>query len=302
LCGALDTTFLQSNILNLGITLPSGAYKIGIAAITPQGIISEQSDTWVLIKQPLWYETIWFDLLLWMALAFGVWRFVKARSDYRKLNIKVSELQLRALQTQINPHFIGNSINTIHQFFSPPDRIGLSRYIQLFTQLLRRTIVLSEEHFNRFEEEFAYDRDYLDMIKIRFKDQFTYQIIGEKTIPPTLLFPSMLLQPILENATIHGLSPEGDSQLLLEFSYNNDIFSCTVTDNGIGYNASKARVSLQKLTRKSKGLELVSKKVEAFNQLYNLGLKIIVTDMADENPAERGTRVEITYHPQNRAI
>lgn len=299
---ASDTTFLQNNNLNFGITMPTGAYHVAVSAVTAQGIISNQPDNWIFIIQPQWYNTIWVDLLIWAIIVYAIWRVIRARSDYRKLNIQVSELQLKTLQTQINPHFIGNSINTIHQFFYPPDRKGLSTYIQLFTQLLRRTILLSEQHFNRFEEEFAYDRDYLDMIKVRFKEQFSYEIIGEESIPSGLLFPSMLLQPILENATIHGLSPEGDSHLILRFSYNRPLFSCSVIDNGIGYNAARERVSRHKSSQKSKGLELVTKKVEAFNQLYHLGLKISITDLADTTPVARGTAVEISFYPENIII
>lgn len=292
-----DTTVLQGNILNFGFSLTPGAYAVEVSAVTLHGVVSNRPDHWMIVMLPRWYQTIWLDLLLWTIAGYGIWRVFKARLAYRKLNIMVSELQLRTLQTQINPHFIGNSINTIHQFFYPPDRKGLSLYIQLFTQLLRRTIMLSEKHFNRFEEELAYDRDYLDMIKIRFRDQFSYTIEGAEEIPSGLLFPSMLLQPVLENATIHGLSPEGNSHLQLLFSYAQQHLRCTITDNGIGINASRARISMRKPVQKSKGLELVYKKVEAFNMLYNLGLIMTITDLSDENPENRGTRVDITFNP-----
>jgi hypothetical protein len=294
-----DTTFLDQNSLYFGITLPPGGYVIQVKA-KGKGLadpFSNSPDQWTIIMRPLWYDTLWFDILVWALIAYVVWRILRTRAYYGKLNVVVSDLQLQALQSQINPHFVGNSINAIHQFFYPPDPIGASNYIELFTQLLRQTIVLSEQHFNAFEEELAYDRDYLQMIKLRFGGRFNYQILGAEGIPPATPFPSMLLQPLLENATIHGLDPGGNSLLELRFSMTGQRLDCTITDNGIGYKAVQARLALKPDKHKSKGLELLMKKVETFNQLYGLGLEMKLSDLSGSAPSLSGTRVQVTFYP-----
>ncbi len=295
--GVRDSNVIGENNLNFGIALPPGGYQIRVTAVNAKGLYSRQPDQWTIIMRPYWYNTLWFDLLLWALLGYGAWRMVRIGTGYRKLNVEVSDLQLRALQSQINPHFVGNSINAIQQFFYPPNPVAASHYVELFTRLLRRTIFLSEKHFNAFDEELAYDRDYLDMIKLRFGERFQYKIAGADAIPDHLPFPSMLLQPILENATIHGLAPEGVSRLVLQFSLAGKKLQCTLTDNGLGYKALKTRPAKHK-EHKSKGIELLHKKVAAFNQLYDLGLRMEWQDLSEVSPPGQGTRVTIVFYPE----
>ncbi len=287
-----DTIYTESNKLNFGISPPSGSYQIKITAIM-RDFYSNKPDQWTVVMHPRWYNTVWVDLFIWLSVAAAFLVILYSRTYYRKLNIAVSDLQLQALQSQINPHFVGNSINAIQQFFFPPNPLAASIYIDLFTSLLRRTIFLSEKHFNTFEEELSYDTDYLEMMKLRFGDRFHYEVTGADTIPPEMPFPSMLLQPILENATIHGLAPDGASKLSLQFSLINDKFQCLVIDNGIGYNAA----IVNRKEHKSKGLDLLLKKVKAFNQLYSMRLSLEVKDRTDFS-ADRGTCAFITYYPK----
>ena len=127
---------------------------------------------------------------------------------------------------------------------------------------------------------------------------FNTKSMAADTVPRNLPFPSMLLQPILENATIHGLAPEGISQLVLHFSYADKKLQCSVTDNGMGFKASRARISNKPVEHKSKGLELLEKKVMAFNQLYDINLRLELLDLNEANPPGMGTRAEIEFNPE----
>lgn len=293
-----DTTRTNQNNLNFGITIPNGSFQIQVTAVNSQGIYSTSPDRWTLTVIPRWYSTIWFELLIWLCILYIIRRIYQAREGYRKLNVAVSQLQLQALQSQINPHFVGNSINAIQQFFYPPNPGQASHYIELFTRLLRRTIFLSEKHFNRFEEELAYDADYLQMIKLRFGERFEYEVRGAENIPANLPFPSMLLQPVLENATIHGLAPEGISHLCLAFTYTGRKMTCTVTDNGMGIHTARMRRPLSLKEHTSKGIELLKRKVEAFNELYHLDLELTWTDLSETSPPGQGTQVEVRFYPE----
>lgn len=294
-----DSNLINQNNINFGLSIPNGSFRIKVTALTNQNVYSRQPDEWTIIVVPKWYNTLWFELLLWLTVLYIFWRVYRAGGEYRKLNVAVSQLQLQALQSQINPHFVGNSINAIQQFFYPPNPGGASHYIELFTRLLRRTIFLSEKHFNHFEEELAYDLDYLQMIKLRFGDRFQYEVLGAETIPVNLLFPSMLLQPILENATIHGLAPEGISHLTLRFTFSDTQLRCTVTDNGMGIKAAKMRRTITLKEHTSKGIELLKKKVEAFNDLYDLGLHVEWMDLSESEPSSQGTSVEVAFYPEH---
>ncbi len=293
-----DTTIVTESNFSFGISLPSGRYQLQVTAFTAEDLFNHFSDHWTLIMQPYWYSTVWCDLLLWGLVVYGGLRVLRARNAHRKLGAVVSDLQLQTLQSQINPHFVGNSINAIQQFFYPPNPAAASNYVELFTRLLRRTILLSERHFNSFEEELAYDRDYLQMIKLRFGERFEYQILGADRVPHDLPFPSMLLQPILENATIHGLAVEGVSYLKLEFDYSDKNLQCYVIDNGMGYKVSRSRPNSKPVEHKSKGLELLEKKVLAFNKLYDIDLRLVMTDLSELEPTGTGTQVYISFNPE----
>lgn len=155
----------------------------------------------------------------------------------------------------------------------------------------------SEKAFIPFSEELAYDRDYLEMVKLRFGDRFRFEITGAETIDPNIPFPSMILQPILENATLHGLAPEGISVVKLEFSMPRKKLTCAVTDNGAGFRKVRERQIASGSKRKSKGLELLRQKIQTLNHRYSLGLKMDFTDLADATPPAHGSRIVIQFFP-----
>ena len=179
-----DTTRVDTDNLSFGVHLSPGCYQLQITAVTAGGIRSLHPDSWMLEMRPNRYNTAWFWLGLWSVLAYIVWRVIRARNAFLKLNATVSELQLQALQSQMNPHFVGNSINAIQQFFYPPDPLRASEFIALFTRLLRRTLSFSDQTFITFAEELAYVRDYLEMMKLRFGDYSSLKSAATKTYRP----------------------------------------------------------------------------------------------------------------------
>lgn len=293
----IDTVTGGVQTLSLGTYFPPGKYRMCVTAIKVSGLRSKYPDTWAFIKPPFWYETIWFNLLLWLVIIYGIWRIYRTRVAYQMALAAASELQLTALQAQINPHFIGNAINAIQQFLHPPDPERASEYISVFMRLLRRTMRFSENTFIPLQEEISYDKEYLELAQLRFENQFRYEIIGENEIPPDTFIPTMILQPILENSTIHGVKMQGASLLRIEFSFNEPILSCKVTDDGIGYKESMKQKLLAGTKRESKGLILLQKKIESLNTIYNLDLQVLIHDLSENHPQQQGTQVTLTYSP-----
>lgn len=290
-----DTTWLSGSELNLGVFLPAATYELEVTAVTNAGVFSPMPDTWTLIKAPYWYGTVWISLLIWTTIITAFAWFWRTRSVNRHLHTKVSELQLQALQAQMNPHFIGNSINTIQQFFYSPDPVRASEYTSVFIRLLRSTMMFSEWHFIPFSDELAYLKDYLRMMELRYGDHFRFEIIGLEHLPPDTPFPTMLLQPIVENAVIHGMAAEQDSLLIITFNTFESQVICIVEDNGIGYNKMLGRKKHAGNERKSKGLELLRKKMFALNSIYKLHAYIKIEDLAADGAAAHGTRVTLQF-------
>ena len=283
----------------LGAYLPPGKYQWKVTAVKSSGERSLRPDTWTIVKPSRWFETLWFYLLIWGAVLYGIWHIYRARMTSRELRAAASGLQLQALQAQMNPHFIGNAINAIQQFIHPPDPLKISEYISLFMRLLRRTMLFSEKTFIDFSEELAYEKEYLLLTKLRFEERFRYEINGAESIPAHTPVPSMLLQPVLENATIHGLAPDGLSVLRIDFSYENGQFQCAIEDNGIGIKETQRLKLLSGIERESKGIGMLRKKIITLNRLYDLDIRMEIKDLSESNPLRTGTRVFFTYSPAN---
>ncbi|MBK8965120.1 MAG: histidine kinase [Lewinellaceae bacterium] len=292
--GKADTTRLYKSGLDFGIKMPPGKYKINVTAVTPRGIRSWKPGEWTFVMPARWYSTFWFSLLIWSLIGMGLYRIYLTRIQLREMAFAVAQFRLMALQAQINPHFIGNCINALQRFFYPPQPTQASIYNATFTQLLRQTLDFSEYTFIRFEQELEYNRDYMELARLRYGDnKFRYKIIGTNVIPPNLPFPALFLQPILENATIHGSATDEISTVTIEYKLENDRVFCLITDNGPGIHAHTNRT--KDLLRKSKGIRMLHNKAATLNLLFDLDLEFVTKDLSDNTPPARGTQAIISF-------
>ncbi|MCB9317246.1 MAG: histidine kinase [Lewinellaceae bacterium] len=292
--GKADTTRLYKNGLDFGIRMPPGKYKINVTAVTQRGIRSWQPGEWTFVMPARWYSTFWFSLLIWSLIGLGLYRIYRTRLQLREMAFAVAQFRLMALQAQINPHFIGNCINALQRFFYPPQPTQASIYNATFTQLLRQTLDFSEYTFIRFDQELEYNRDYMELARLRYgDDKFRYKITGTDTIPPNLPFPALFLQPILENATIHGGAVDEVSTVVIEYKLENNRVYCLITDNGPGIHARTNRTKDH--LRKSKGIRMLHNKAATLNLLFDLDLEFVTKDLSDNTPPERGTQAVISF-------
>jgi ligand-binding sensor domain-containing protein len=280
---------------SVAATLPPGRLRVEVEAYTIEGKRCDFADIIVLTTLPKWYQTIWFWLFIWAVIIAFLLRFWKNYHSVRALEADTTRLRLQALQLQINPHFIGNSINAIQQFFYPPDPVRANEYISAFDRLLRATMHFSEQSLITFQEELDYITDYLDMIKWRLGDRFRYDIDGAEHIAPSTPFPCMLLQPILENATQHGLALGHTSVLTVNFSQHEDLLTCRIVDNGPGFRQPNPR-------RKSKGLIIFQQKIESLNQLFHLNIQYKIENMKQRNPNQTGVCVTISFNVRQSVV
>lgn len=291
-----DTFRPEVASLNFGVNLASGKYQVRVYAINASGVPSRQPDSLVFIKKPYWYQTIWFWLAIWGLMFWGIRRMVSMFGENKKLQTRISELQLQAIKLQINPHFIGNSVNALQKFFFPPDFLRANAYIEIFTRLLRTTMNNAEKVFYPIEQEISYLDDYLNMTGLRFGEHFQYTIEVAPEVSLNFPFPVMVLQPLVENATIHGLASDGNSFLHISFEYQNGRVICKIQDNGPGLNQTKKRKTPKK-SHISKGLSLTFDKVHTINELYKIDASLNITDLADQGNGEHGTLAIFSYSP-----
>lgn len=205
-----------------------------------------------------------------------------------------SWLELKALRTQMNPHFLYNTINSIQSFILKNDTRSSSNYLSQFASLMRGVLENSRKDKITLTEEVEELSNYLDFEAMRFPAKFNFHIKVDDKLDKTKTFlPPLLIQPFVENAIWHGLMhmKEGEGKLIITFEGFDDHIKCTVDDNGVG---RKASAEMKKSSvHKSVGLSIVAERIESMNKMYHWDMKAEIIDRYNEDGSPAGTRVEL---------
>ncbi|MGI9541840.1 MAG: tetratricopeptide repeat protein [Cyclobacteriaceae bacterium] len=227
-------------------------------------------------------------------------KIVASKNDeVKEANFKrqLTELEMKALQAQINPHFIFNCMNSINQMILENDNQNASKYLTKFSKLIRLVLENAEEPEVSLKDELAMLEAYIQLEALRFNGEIKYQIkIKENIDPENTYMPSMVLQPFVENAIWHGLMPKkdaGDGLISITIKQDQDQLLCLIEDNGVG--REKALELQQKSVWKSKslGLKITEERLKLLSQELQKQL-IRITDLKDTVGRALGTRVEVS--------
>ncbi|MFI5149474.1 MAG: two-component regulator propeller domain-containing protein [Bacteroidia bacterium] len=251
------------------------------------------------ILAPFW-KRWWFTTILSITLA-GItallirYRIQRIKTD-EQLKARVAKHELKALRSQMNPHFIFNSLNSIQHFIVHHDEASASKYLNTFAKLIRTILATSEKATATIREEIDSLRLYLQLESLRFESKFEYEIILDPELDLDYYeIPTMLIQPYAENAILHGLLPKkGGGRLEIKVSQAEQMIVCSITDNGIGRKKAmeQKEASIRK-THKSFGMKITHDRLELLNFLNKSSLNVKVTDLYDASGEPGGTRVEI---------
>ncbi len=278
----------------------AGLFRLEAAAIGYDGGMSARPAELEFLIRPRIVRRAWFQFLAMLVLAAGAWRFYRWRvaehDRQSRLREQMTSLQLEAFKAQINPHFIFNTINGVQRFFFPPDPVAANEYIALFSSLLRKTLDFSEKTTVPFAVEVEFLREFLDLTRLRVGEKFRYEIVGAEAVAPDSEMPSMLLQPLVENAIVHGFPPSGQAVLRLIFEKKGERLHCFVEDNGLGVRASLRRRHESGDNRTPHGTQMVRQRVEALNELTGREIRLDVRDKMDLAEAVgTGTVAEVSF-------
>jgi len=287
------------------IFLP-GQYELMVRAKTARGNNYSETLTFPFeIATPFW-QNLWFRLgaLLTGLLLIGLfvkWRInlVKKRAkriqDRLVLDKKLLELEQKALQLQMNPHFIFNALNSIQGSITP-DNIKVAR-LQLakFSKLMRATLENAREDAIPLEEEITTLTNYLSLEQFSQGNTFDYELIVDESLDPEAIsLPSMILQPFVENAIIHGVAHlENRGKILVHFSRKGKRLSCVIEDNGIGRAKAKELKSQIDQSHKSVALEITKERLDLLRTGKAVKNSLQIIDLKDAAGKACGTRVEL---------
>ena len=282
--------------------LKPGRYQLNVKAQNPDGLESPVVSSAIFIK-PAFYQHDWFMPLLALLLAATLYAAYRTRvinirkSEKRQaeFNKKVAELELRALRSQMNPHFMFNSLNSIKNYILQSEPERAAEYLSSFAHLIRLILQYSQEQSISVQEELDALLLYIELEKLRFRNGFNFNCtINESVDLDSISIPPLILQPYVENAIWHGLlHKEGDRSLSLEFTSDNGALSCIVDDNGIGRSKAAELKSKSAMRYKSMGMGITGDRISILNKMDKSGLSASVEDKYDREGNPAGTRVII---------
>lgn len=210
---------------------------------------------------------------------------------------KITESELKALKSQMNPHFIFNALNSIQMQFMYGDKLIANEQLNNFTYLTRQILEVSGKKSITISDEVEILTKYLELEQLRFKKDFTYSIDISNSIDEDYhKIPPMLIQPFVENSIKHGLlHQKGDKKVKIYFDIDDKEthLICTIIDNGIGRKKSAEIKAKNHSTHNSFSTKAIEQRLELLNKKAQLSDLITYSDLINEQNEVTGTKVVI---------
>ncbi len=203
---------------------------------------------------------------------------------------RFAELQFNILRSQLDPHFVFNSLNAIGSSIYQDEKETSYDFLQRFATLIRSTLVHADKSYRTLKEELEFVINYLELEKFRFENKFNYTINIQEGISQEIIVPKMIIQTFAENAVKHGLvQKSGTGMLSISMKMEKEFLNIVIDDNGIG------RTEALKFDSGSavKGMEILKEFISLFNRANKNKIHFGIGDILDNSKNIAGTRVDI---------
>ncbi len=217
----------------------------------------------------------------------------KVKQDQLEMENSLLQLEQKALQLQMNPHFIFNALNTVQSLFLSNDPASARLLISKFAKLMRAILLHSRETSIPLKEEVEMLENYLSIEQLSRPNKFEYQIkVAEELDVDELMIPPMMIQPFVENAVKHGINYlKHGGKIEIAFSKKDDKLVCSIIDNGIG-RAASTQINAQKAkNHKSTALAVTKERLDILNNENNDNKSLEIKDLINTDGSAAGTEV-----------
>lgn len=215
----------------------------------------------------------------------------------KEVTHKAQAIELAALRSQMNPHFIFNCLTSIQFFTAQNNAEKASDYLTKFSRLIRLVLENSKSERVTLANELETLRLYMELEAMRFPNKLHFRIENNTRIDPdTVQLPPLLLQPFVENAIWHGLmhKEEGGTVSIDVRQSQANILQVAITDDGIGRQKATEYKSKSVTKHKSFGMKITADRIRFINQLYQIQTQIQIDDLVDAQSQPAGTRVTLS--------
>lgn len=267
--------------------LNPGSYVFKVRAVHLENQIRSEEAQLNFLIRPAIIQTNGFKVLgsfaivgVLILLIFSRLRNLKKRADWEK---ELLESRQRALQAQMNPNFIVNTLNAIHGSVQTGDISTAGLYLEKFKGLIRTLPELSHHSFISLKQERSFLKNYLEISNFRFHNRFSLEVKPMEG-PQNYKLPPLLIQPFLEDAILEGLVPrEGKGTLTVEFQKLETWLLCTILDNGVHRDKDG----------QSAGLKNVRDRISLINRENGSNMYFQIEHLRDPNGKEVGTSLSL---------
>ena len=280
-------------------TLPPGNYRFEVMAMNNDGYWSVSPTILTIHIAAPWWQTWWFRsfiLFTLIGLIFSFsWLRLRQLVSRERLTSELNRSKQQALAAQMEPHFIFNTLNTIQAFILEENKQTANKYLVKLSRLMRLVLSHVQRDHILLKDEIHALQLYLELEKLRFSDKFCFDLYFDQVlVHSNLKIPSMIIQPYVENAILHGIMPlQTTGRLSIDFRLNPTVLLCIITDNGVGRTQAMINRQNKKTLHESAAMTITAKRMELINLLYRSDMKVDIIDLWDADGKAAGTRVEL---------
>ena len=232
---------------------------------------------------------------IFLILLVGI-LYILYRQSQLNAEKKLLTLEQSMLRSQMNPHFLFNSLNSIKLYIINNEKKNAVHYLNKFSKLVRKILEASSQREISLADELETVALYMNIENIRFSNEINFNIdIKDDINTHNIKIPSLILQPFLENALWHGLSSkDGAKNIALEVKKGKSGFiEIIITDNGVGRDAAEKIKDSKVLKRKSVGIDITKERLANFSRDYENFFHVDIIDKFDDDTKPMGTQIVI---------
>jgi ligand-binding sensor domain-containing protein len=280
--------------------VPPDDYIFEITMVTDGEVSDSRKSKLSISIQPAFWQTWWFriggSLLILAGISIGYKKRTQYLKDLKKTSEQIKELEMLVLRSQMNPHFLFNSLNSIKSYILKSDKLKASEYLSDFAHMVRMILQNSREKEISLSQELESLKLYIALEKMRLKQDIEVKYFIDSTINlDGINIPPLLLQPYVENAIWHGLMPKkSGGKLHISLLRENAKIICRIDDNGIGRSQSLKNKEGRMKPYKSMGMGITKDRVDLHNKVSNKKIEIHITDKQSPEGIPSGTSIDIT--------
>jgi tetratricopeptide (TPR) repeat protein len=253
-------------------------------------ILSQENE---IQKYKINHQNSYIYALLASMLLIMLFTFLFIRQNKLQAKQKTLELKQKLLRTQMNPHFIFNSLNAIQSYIYKNDPQNAGNYLSKFASLIRMILDNSRQEYVSLEKELNGLNLYLSLQALRFDNKFDYFIEVDPGISSeSIAIPPMLAQPFIENAIEHGLLKKKEKgKITIRFILKENFLLFEVEDDGIGREQAEELKQFGNGNHVSLATAITKERLSILNKGIRKKIILTIVDLKEPNGVNKGTKV-----------